>query len=75
MAKLVGHNVRRLAMGAEGAGAAWDGQVSMWVHEEVFEGRKLSELINETHENPKFERARRLSWVLMPMGGRWDALL
>jgi glycerol-3-phosphate dehydrogenase (NAD+) len=29
-------------------------KVSMWSPEEDFNGRKLSEIINETHENPKY---------------------
>ena len=29
-------------------------EVSMWVFEEMIEGRKLTEIINETHENVKY---------------------
>ncbi|GLC44857.1 hypothetical protein PLESTM_001654900, partial [Pleodorina starrii] len=29
-------------------------EVKMWVYEEEYEGRKLTEIINETHENPKY---------------------
>lgn len=32
----------------------FDESVRMWVYEEEVEGRKLSELINELHENPKY---------------------
>ena len=32
----------------------FDESVRMWVFEEEVEGRKLSELINELHENPKY---------------------
>lgn len=32
----------------------FDDTVNMYVYEEIFNGRKLSELINETHENPKY---------------------
>lgn len=28
--------------------------VKMWVHEELFEGRRLSELINKKQENVKY---------------------
>lgn len=28
-------------------------RVNMWVHEEMIEGRKLTEIINESHENVK----------------------
>ena len=34
----------------------FDPEVSMWVHEEVHEGRPLHETINETHENPKYAK-------------------
>lgn len=26
----------------------------MWVYEEIIEGKKLTEIINETHENVKY---------------------
>ena len=29
-------------------------EVKMWVFEEIIEGRKLTEIINETHENVKY---------------------
>ncbi|EFJ50801.1 hypothetical protein VOLCADRAFT_57957 [Volvox carteri f. nagariensis] len=29
-------------------------EIKMWVYEEEYEGRKLTEVINETHENPKY---------------------
>ncbi|GIL57042.1 hypothetical protein Vafri_12308 [Volvox africanus] len=29
-------------------------EIKMWVYEEDYEGRKLTEVINETHENPKY---------------------
>ena len=48
-ARLVAHNVTE----------SWNREVfrptvKVWVHEEDFEGRKLSELINEEHENVKY---------------------
>lgn len=30
----------------------------MWVYEEEYEGRKLTEVINEKHENPKYLAGR-----------------
>lgn len=32
----------------------YDPNISMWVYEEEYEGRKLTEVINELHENPKY---------------------
>eukprot|EP00656_Telonema_subtile_P001728 TRINITY_DN1074_c0_g2_i1.p1 TRINITY_DN1074_c0_g2~~TRINITY_DN1074_c0_g2_i1.p1 ORF type:complete len:386 (+),score=103.58 TRINITY_DN1074_c0_g2_i1:20-1177(+) len=32
----------------------FDNEVRMWVFDEEFEGRMLSQIINETHENPKY---------------------
>ncbi|KXZ53840.1 hypothetical protein GPECTOR_6g758 [Gonium pectorale] len=29
-------------------------EIRMWVYEEDYQGRKLTEVINETHENPKY---------------------
>lgn len=29
-------------------------RVNMWVHEELIEGRKLTDIINESHENVKY---------------------
>ena len=39
----------------------FDDQVCMWVFEEIVNGRKLSELINEKHENEKY-----LPGILLP---------
>ena len=35
--------------------------VKMWVYEEMYQGRKMTEIINTTHENPKY-----LSGVKLP---------
>lgn len=46
---MVGENMQLLAQDT----TTWDPQVTMWVHEELVNGRKLTEIINEEHENPK----------------------
>ncbi|KAF1743090.1 hypothetical protein MXB_755 [Myxobolus squamalis] len=46
VAKIIGENV---AMSAE-----FESKVLMWVLEEVFQGEKLSHIINTRHENPKY---------------------
>ena len=48
-ARLVAHNVT-----AARNRQVFRPTVRMWVHEEIFEGRRLSELINEKHENVKY---------------------
>ena len=45
IARIVGGNAKRL----EGI----DDEVKMWVFEEEIKGRKLTEIINEEHENVK----------------------
>lgn len=32
----------------------FEDKVTMWVYEEMIEGKKLTEIINETHENVKY---------------------
>ncbi len=32
----------------------FENSIPMWVYEEDYEGRKLTEVINELHENPKY---------------------
>lgn len=34
--------------------------VNMWVHEEIWDGMKLSHVINEQHENPKYLPGKKL---------------
>lgn len=46
MAKIVGNNVLNLSGYAH--------EVRMWVHNEEWEGRKLVDIINRDHENPKY---------------------
>ena len=36
------------------SGSHFELQASMWVFEELIEGRKLTEIINTTHENVKY---------------------
>ncbi|XP_046453440.1 glycerol-3-phosphate dehydrogenase [NAD(+)], cytoplasmic-like [Daphnia pulex] len=47
IAKIVGHNVVKY-------NEQFESQVSMWVFEEMIDGKKLTEIINETHENVKY---------------------
>lgn len=46
IAKIVGHNAARLPQ--------FDDRVTMYVYEEMVNGKKLTEIINETHENVKY---------------------
>mmetsp|Transcript_11816 Transcript_11816/g.21599 ORF Transcript_11816/g.21599 Transcript_11816/m.21599 type:complete len:371 (+) Transcript_11816:508-1620(+) len=51
-AKVMGLNTQRHDM--------FETKVNMWVHEETVDGRKLSEIINEDHENVKYLKGIRL---------------
>lgn len=46
IAKIVGRNAASLSN--------FEDRVTMWVYEEIIEGKKLTEIINETHENVKY---------------------
>ncbi|CAL1597833.1 unnamed protein product [Knipowitschia caucasica] len=46
IAKIIGHNVK--------GSNRFDPMVSMWVYEEMIEGRKLTDIINTEHENVKY---------------------
>lgn len=46
IAKIVGANAARLPN--------FDDRVTMYVFEELIDGKKLTEIINETHENVKY---------------------
>lgn len=46
IAKIVGRNAARLPN--------FEDRVTMWVYEEMIDGKKLTEIINETHENVKY---------------------
>lgn len=46
IAKIVGVNAKKLEN--------FDDRVTMYVYEEMIDGRKLTEIINETHENVKY---------------------
>ncbi|XP_055607555.1 glycerol-3-phosphate dehydrogenase [NAD(+)], cytoplasmic-like [Uranotaenia lowii] len=46
IAKIVGVNAKRLP--------AFEDRVTMYVYEEMIEGKKLTEIINTTHENVKY---------------------
>ena len=49
MAKIVGDNLRDRAYRGQ-----FEKDVKMWVYEELINGRKLSEIVNEQHENVKY---------------------
>lgn len=46
IAKIVGSNVVKLPH--------FENRVTMYVYEEMIDGKKLTEIINETHENVKY---------------------
>lgn len=46
IAKIVGNNCKRLD--------CFDDDVTMYVYEEIINGKKLTEIINTTHENVKY---------------------
>lgn len=46
IAKIVGHNAKNVPI--------FDDRVTMYVYEEMINGQKLTEIINETHENVKY---------------------
>ena len=46
ISKIIGLNVQ--------ASDKFERDVLMWVFEEIVDGRKLSEIINESHENKKY---------------------
>ncbi|KAK2721880.1 glycerol-3-phosphate dehydrogenase [NAD(+)], cytoplasmic-like [Artemia franciscana] len=52
ISKIVGKNVLKRN--------TFDKRVSMWVYEEIIEGRNLSEIINSTHENVKYLKGHKL---------------
>ena len=47
IAKIIGNNVK-------GGETEFETIVNMYVYEEMFEGKKLSEIINNEHENKKY---------------------
>ena len=53
IARLVGFNAERLP-------ERFEREVNMWVFEEMVEGRKLTEIINTTHENVKYLKGKSL---------------
>lgn len=46
ISRIVGANVKE--------NTGFNQEVKMWVFEEIVDGRKLTEIINETHENVKY---------------------
>ena len=55
VSKIIGTSVQRLSC----QDGPWLSTVNMWVFEELVDGQKLSEIINEQHENVKYNRGRR----------------
>ena len=51
IAKIVGNNLKKLV----GSERKFELDANMWVFEELIEGRKLTEIINDTHENVKYK--------------------
>lgn len=47
IAKIIGNNVK-------GGDTEFNSTVNMYVYEEIFDGKKLSEIINNEHENKKY---------------------
>lgn len=52
IARIIGSNAARLD--------SFDSCVNMWVYEEMIEGKKLTEIINTTHENVKYLPGKKL---------------
>lgn len=52
IAKIVGANAKALSN--------FDDRVTMYVYEEMIDGKKLTEIINETHENVKYLPGKKL---------------
>lgn len=52
IAKIIGTNAARLD--------SFDSTVNMWVFEELIDGKKLTEIINTTHENVKYLPGKKL---------------
>lgn len=52
IAKIIGSNAARLD--------SIDSCVKMWVYEEMIDGKKLTEIINTTHENVKYLPGKKL---------------
>lgn len=52
IAKIVGANAKSLPN--------FDDRVTMYVYEEMINGKKLTEIINETHENVKYLPGQKL---------------
>lgn len=52
IAKIVGANAKRLPN--------FEDRVTMYVYEEIINGKKLTEIINETHENVKYLPGQKL---------------
>lgn len=52
IAKIIGTNAALLN--------SFDSCVNMWVYEEMIDGKKLTEIINTTHENVKYLPGKKL---------------
>lgn len=69
VAKIIGNNVKSLQKFAS--------TVKMWVFEETVNGRKLTDIINNDHENVKYLPGHKLPENVVRLGGRrhtWSIL-
>ncbi|CAG8448016.1 11235_t:CDS:2 [Acaulospora colombiana] len=65
VAKIAGHNVKR--------SSTFHHEVRLWVFEEFVEGRKLTEIINERHENVKYLPGHRIPENVVAFSNLLDA--
>lgn len=67
IAKIVGHNAARLPNFCD--------RVTMYVFEEMIEGKKLTEIINEQHENVKYLPGHKLPANVVRIWALWTGLI
>lgn len=60
IAKIVGANAKSLSN--------FEDRVTMYVYEEIIDGKKLTEIINETHENVKYLPGKKLPENVVSVG-------
>lgn len=65
IAKIVGANAKRLPQ--------FEDRVTMYVYEEMIDGKKLTEIINETHENVKYLKGHKLPENVVALADVGDA--
>lgn len=64
IAKIVGANVRKYD-------SIFEEEVRIYVYEELVNGRKLTEIINEDHENVKYLPGHKLPTNVVSFLGDW----